>query len=183
MSLWGDYSGAKNHVQRLRNLEIRQPEVHSVPGDPIRIAGRVSDRVPFGTGRAIGDARNGRATVSYDPRVFDDLRAILDALSDAIDSGADLKLTARQRRAVDALGPPEAITMGRRQAPDARRLHRRMFEWLDAFRTRKLVHALRDEGLPSLSIEDALAAWGYSGDPAELENAQAWTIDRELASS
>ncbi len=37
-------------------------------------------------------------------------------------------------------------------------LLRRLLEWNDAFRTLKLIHALRDGGLPSLPLRAALAA-------------------------
>ena len=106
--------------------------------------------------------------------------SVVMAVNDVIDNGADLRLDGRQRRAAHAIGLPDAITKARRQAPDAKRLRRRMFEWLDAFRTVKLVHALRDDDLPSMSIEMALTAWGYPGDPRDLEAGLAWTIAREL---
>ena len=45
--------------------------------------------------------------------------------------------------------------VGSKGEPEAMR--RRFHTWFDAFRTLKLVHALRDEGLPSLAWREALA--------------------------
>ena len=55
-------------------------------------------------------------------------------------------------------------------------LFRRLFEWNDAFRTLKLVHALRDQWMPSLPLLDAVqqAEFLEGTCPNTLEGALAW---------
>jgi len=65
-----------------------------------------------------------------------------------------------------ALREQDAFTAVREAAaatrePDA--LLRRLHTWFDAFRTLKLVHALRDAGLPSPAWREALAEAPFTG--------------------
>ncbi len=143
-------------------------------GLPVLLEGRVSDRVPFGTGRAVGDLvaspRRLEGFSLYHPLVFAHLAGWLDVLEAIARSGgaidqpfhvlpqdtpffrADLLQDVLRK-----LGAFEAVRDAAAKSRDAETLRRHLHTWFDAFKTRKLIHALRDGGLPSLPWREALA--------------------------
>lgn len=160
--------------------------IHQASGQAIRIAGRVSSRVPFGTGRSMGIAAAGDAMpLCYHPATFQCLRAVLTALRSSIADGEELaatldaaELSAELRRSVQeavlTLGLPDALQAARAACRDAATLQRRMHEWLDAFRTMKLIHTLRDAGLPSLEPVEALSRAPFFDPPVETDDLDTW---------
>ncbi|MFT5449822.1 MAG: glycosyltransferase involved in cell wall biosynthesis [Gammaproteobacteria bacterium] len=139
---------------------------------PLRIAARVSDRVPFGTGRAIGLARSeGLHALPrfYHPRVYVYLKAVLAELERSCDSGFFERSVVRRALseqqldpaplevALNTLGLDAAVERTMRSSPQRHtRLHA-VHCWFDAFRTLKLIHHLRDNGVASVDAKTALA--------------------------
>jgi hypothetical protein len=137
--------------------------------EPIDIAARLSDRVPFGTGAAVGrimELENpAREFLLYHPDVFGLLRSWLGSLpafwqSRSSDIAAILSLTNHSPMDLQALiggleesGVTEALQHAFRQSSDAKQFKRQMHTWFDAFRTLMLIHHLRDHHLPSVSFE------------------------------
>ena len=174
-------------------------------GAPLTLEGRPSDRVPFGTGRALRDLVGKKRSLAgfrlYHPLVFAHLAAwlaVLDrvaatgdparALETLPPSGAYFRTDAL-REALQNLGAGPAIAQARARSSDAATLRRHLHTWFDAFRTLKLVHALRDGGLPSLPWREALAEAPFTGlaastddEPEALREALA-DRERELAAS
>ena len=144
--------------------------VETLEGEPIRLAGRTSDRVPFGTGVAVAQIRDrlarGLPHEVYDPRVFAGLKHWLEALEVAADTGR----VARFREALDGVAPPLGPVLRRAvertgsfapveaalEAVQGAVLRKRLEDWNDAFRTLKMVHALRDEGLGTVPAAEVL---------------------------
>ncbi len=139
-------------------------------GDPIRLSGRVSTRVPFGTGAGVArELRRLRADAfypAYDPRVFAWLRVWLGTLAD-LGTGrapsepieAVFRRHASREPEVDRaslwgvlvhIGAVGAAEAGRRRG--ARHLH----EWFDALRTLRFIHEVRDRHLPAIPLDEAL---------------------------
>ena len=54
------------------------------------------------------------------------------------------------RAALIAIGVPEALTTAAAQSPQPTIRQKWLADWFDAFRTLKLVHALRKTGLPDI---------------------------------
>ena len=136
--------------------------------EPIAIAARRSDRVPFGTGAAVGKLLEldslEKEFLLYHPSVFDLLRSWLDSLpafwrSRSSDIGAILSSADVQGLVggLEQLGATQALQHAFRQSSDARQFNRQMHTWFDAFRTLKLIHYLRDHYLPSISYEVLVA--------------------------
>jgi hypothetical protein len=138
----------------------------------VRLASRASDRVPFGTGpgvrRLMAMRAQGVTPTVYHPATFDHLgRTLRGIVSFAVDPQAglgladdvlaaawrDLELERGLRAAIVSTSSP------------AQRLHRAC-EWFDAFRTLKLVHALRDRGLGPVPWPEALATFSSTSDLA-----------------
>jgi len=147
--------------------------------EPIDISARLSDRVPFGTGAAVGRIMELEDPVGefllYHPSVFDLLRRWLGSLAvfwqsrssdigailsqgsvtdqpDGLPDQAPMDLQALIG-GLEKLGAAEALQHAFRQSSDAKQFSRQLHTWFDAFRTLKLVHHLRDHHLPSVSFE------------------------------
>lgn len=153
--------------------------IDRLAGVPITLAGRPSDRVPFGTGRAVRtiDAagwNRGTYPVLH-PRGYVALGAWLSVLESPPEerpaTAARLAATVAASAAAAGLGAAEggslvtalramgaleaaADSLTLRLSPENRR--RRLHTHFDAFRTLKLLHALRDDAFPALPLREAL---------------------------
>ena len=122
--------------------------------EAIALRSRPSLRVPFGTGRAALDhARGHRTILFYQPALFDLLAGLLRSLA-SIEAPGDIDRAVRSqpsivRDTLGALGAPEGMTRACSSATDPTQRRRRVMEWLDALRTLKFLHGLRDRGFPS----------------------------------
>ncbi len=75
----------------LLNKLAKIGEIRTVRGAPMRVSGRVSDRVPFGTGAALTTAvANDQLPRCYEPQLFVLLRMTLQALKHALVHETDL---------------------------------------------------------------------------------------------
>ena len=135
-------------------------------------APRVSHRVPFGTGKAVGDMLAGNAFLTYSPLIFKDLKMFLentDIWFDLAGQNASVGLTSIQADTTGAL--PQSISSflekenfqqklqeirAHTASPEAFR--KRFFRWFDAFRAMKFVHYARDHFYPNVPVEEA-ACW------------------------
>jgi hypothetical protein len=145
---------------------------------------RPSHRVPFGTGKAVGDMlKPGSTCLTYHPRIFEDLRVFL-------------------QRDIYGQAPSEGLLAGMPESVQSfleenhfekkwREIHgntssreafmKRFFRWFDAFMLMKYVHHSRDLFHPSTGVEEA-ARWllttahGWSDEAAEKADARAMLI-------
>jgi hypothetical protein len=171
--------------------------IERLAGTPLSLEGRLSDRVPFGTGRALADLTGGRRSLAnfrlYHPLVFAHLSAWLQLLDRIASTRGDLARavaalppegpffrTGILQEALARFGVSRAVSQARARSSDAATLRRHLHTWFDAFRTLKLVHALRDGGLTSLPWQEALGEAPFTGlsgstedDPEELRRALA----------
>jgi hypothetical protein len=161
---------------------------------PIRVTSRTSDRVPFGTGRAVGAIRErlGRsdALCLYHPVTFDFLRASMHwLLHFARTRDYACALDACQSPSVprpvlaelfEALGVEEAALGASRQALTERQLSMRLHTWFDSFRTLKLVHAIRDRVRGELPWREAIAAAPFCSSGTHALHAEADEIRERL---
>jgi len=147
---------------------------------PLGIRARVSERVPFGTGRRsreIADQlASGREFELYSPRIFRALAAVLQGLDDFASSAEVCALTqAIELRVPDlalpvqqvltGLGAFAALASAAGQAPIGAVLRRRIHTWFDSLRTLRFVHGLRDRCLPSLPWRTALSSAPFLSEP------------------
>jgi len=136
----------------------------------VRIAARLSTRVPFGTGpgvqRLLAGESGPEGLMLYAPRCFAVLGELLARFSEFGETRdverMRLALTALPEGQVvlahlDALGMPEMLRDALVQAKGSVQLSRRLRIWFDALRSLRLIHALRDHCHPSLPWRQALA--------------------------
>jgi hypothetical protein len=131
---------------------------------PITIEARRSDRVPFGTGAAVNKITALISPVTdfryYDPTVFELLRLWLQAWPVIWQSrSSDFTVGIFPDRpeqqllvkSLQEMGTGKALEHAFRQSKGLDQFTRQMHTWFDAFRTLKLIHALRNNLLPSIS--------------------------------
>lgn len=145
-------------------------------GEPLRIAQRDSHRTPFGTGPATSsiqkDMREGKDFTVYNPRSFALVREWLEVLNEFAET-CDLTLLDRLSHETLQKSLPLDAEKHLRQAASqckssearADRLH----SWFDAFRTLKLIHALRDHGLADVTWRDAVDSAPFIPEPEDGE--------------
>jgi len=190
----------------LLNKLAKVGAIRPLDAEPIRLSARASKRTPFGTGRAIERARKRareRAPLCvYHPEVFSALGAWLQtlcALAQAGNAAEPADLLAKQiagwpssdaerlRAALDRGGAWAAARIGVQRCRSARTRAKHLHGGFDAFRTLKLIHALRADGLGSIPLHEALAEAVFidapRGAPLEAVNNQLAAAERDLARS
>jgi len=137
---------------------------------PIRLSGRLSDRVPFGTGPSIRknilSLKSGREIEFYDPEIFWVLKSLLASLevfskNRKIAHWRELLLQDERRglwtlRVCEEMGLPEALESLAMRNAKATVLHQAIHIWFDGFRTLKFIHRIRDLYLPSIPWFEAI---------------------------
>lgn len=133
---------------------------------PLQIVSRRSLRVPFGTGRSTASIAEDGGRNFYHPLVFDHLRAWLAGIDHFARTGGSPTAfalaavpTHREvlQQALESLDAERSLAGALAAAPrDVRARANRAHEHFDAFRTRKLVHILRDGGMGELPWRQAL---------------------------
>ena len=99
---------------------------------------RESDRVPFGTGRAVRDQLDGEAKQTYPLEAFLDLKAFWAALPDLSGASPCLRQFLENQHIHDVLREIRANTS------DAAAFQRRFIRWFDGFVAMKFIHFARD---------------------------------------
>ncbi len=117
---------------------------------------RVSNRVPFGTGIAVGDIVESRRWLTYHDHCYRDLGQLLDVLESRVaDSAANILNNVPEfcktwlvDRNFESVWPKL-----QNNSRDNEMMRQRFHEWLDAFQTLKLIHFLSDHFYPRVAIE------------------------------
>lgn len=117
---------------------------------------RVSDRVPFGTGKAVEDIVKSGQWLTYHDHCYRDLGQLLNAVkSNASSSAADIlkKVPAVCERWLIGRRFGSVWPKLQKNSRDNEMLLQRFHEWLDAFQTLKLIHFLSDNIYPRVAID------------------------------
>lgn len=132
-------------------------------GPPVVVEGRLSDRVPFGTGPALREIER-ELQQGEEPRLlagecFAALRRFLEA-TERLAAHADVGRwfeESGESEIAEKFGAREAFTVlarERRSGPDLRRA---LHTWFDGLRTMRFLHAVRDARATPLIWREALA--------------------------
>lgn len=121
----------------------------------IRPSDRVSDRVPFGTGKAVNDMLHTKEEYSvYHPNSFEDLKLFFSKLEDYwISNDWKLPMTITTFLGDDW---KEQIIQQKKQVGSQEAFNKRFFHWFDAFKILKFVHFARDEFYQNVELKEAL---------------------------
>lgn len=125
---------------------------------------RPSQRVPFGTGRAVGELlQNGGHYLTYSPRSFEDLQVFcqheLPILHDLTDLEAFYK---RMPESISSFlrinGFEKKLAEIQLNTSNAEAFQKRFWRWFDAFLVMKYVHFARENYYPDVEVT-AAAGW------------------------
>jgi len=160
-------------------------------GKPVLLEGRISDRVPIGTGKALSKLVASRRALSgfrlYHPLAFAHVAAWLRVLAATARSGGRIESALEQlprdspyfrtdllTETLERMGAFPAIRQAIARSREPAAMLRAFHTWFDSFRTLKLIHALRDEGIASLPYAEALAEAPFTGLSAATEDDAEW---------
>ena len=160
------------------NKLAKTGKVVSLAAPPISIDCRKSDRVPFGTGAAIGKLSDMQDPLAqyqyYNPGVFACLKTWLEILP-VLESGKlnlEQALSGKQNAGLIhavlyEIGAERALAHARQHSSTQAGFLKHMHDWFDAFRTLKYVHAVRDRHFGTVTLAEtalatAVADWDLS---------------------
>lgn len=175
-------------------------------GTPFLLEGRISDRVPFGTGKALSQLLAKKGALSrfrlYHPATFAHLSAWLRALDTVASSEGRIETALEELPrenpffkadllvdTLEKMGAFAAMREAAARSSDGPTMRRHFHTWLDAFRTLKLIRALQAGGLPALPWREALTEAPFTGlssstqDDPETLRRQLATEERSLSAS
>ena len=138
--------------------------ISQATGDPIKLQGRCSDRVPFGTGKALMELSQDpdKDYLLYAPQAFIELKKLLERAEESTTLQISLRESLRTRsdtvllNTLETLGFLDAIDDNLERGTTAEQKARNFHTFFDAFKTLKLIHHLRDEVFPSVPLSEAL---------------------------
>ena len=152
----------------LLNKLAKLGPIARLQGSCIRIQSRPSSRAPFGTGPAVKNIvaaeKPGEAAIFYHPRCYEALRALLTGLPELaqtpgqniaallVRQGLQTGVAEQSHQALTTLGLESALEHCQQQSTSSAQFQRQFHQWFDAFRTLKLIHAVRDAGWPQQSL-------------------------------
>lgn len=133
-----------------------------LPDTCVYPSARRSERVPFGTGKAIGDFLDDRLeyTSSYNPRSFKLLKGFLDYISNFLESDDDSPEWETEPAFKDFLSQNQWVNKLIEIKCNTKTIENRrnrFYQWFDAFRLMKYLHHMRDNGYEDLDILTCLA--------------------------
>jgi hypothetical protein len=158
----------------------------------------VSDRVPFGTGKALSQLLGKPGALAgfrlYHPMAFAHLSAWLRALSAVARSGGRLEAALDELprenpffradllvASLEKMGAFSALREAIARSDNGATMLRHFHTWFDAFRTLKLIRALQSGGLTALPWREALSEAPFTGLSASTQD-DPETLRRALAS-
>lgn len=123
---------------------------------------RVSDRVPFGTGKAVGDIMNsGLSYQTYNVESFVEIGRLVYMIPDIYNQsyGSEVDFSKLSRPLNDYLHKElvaKKIEEIKSNTTSYNSFRKRFFQWFDAFKLMKCLHYLRDNGFPNIEISNAM---------------------------
>lgn len=138
--------------------------VENLAGTVVHPSPRSSHRVPFGTGRAVGDMLTDGSDrlLFYQPELFEIVEKWLDCVAgNANEDGKTIlyfseAISPYLLQYLKQAGFDAAWDNMRRHNRDINRLMNAFHGWFDAFRTMRLMHHLTDSAYPRIQPEEAV---------------------------
>lgn len=124
---------------------------------------RISDRVPFGTGKAMADWTNSESPSrdTYNPAIFNILKSLVASVPDLYGArNSEInemlnRLPAPLSEYLRQLGFKKHLEEINRQSTNRKTFLNRFYRWFNALRVLKLVHHFRDHFHPNIEIRVA----------------------------
>jgi len=124
---------------------------HTIPSP------RLSDRVPFGTGKAMNDQiKQETELLTYHPKIFDDLKLFLQQIPSLYTQDAK-QLPDSVALFLNEQYFTEIVNNIRRHSSSASIFTNRFYRWFNGFKVLKYTHLARDCFYPNITISTAAA--------------------------
>jgi hypothetical protein len=121
---------------------------------------RSSDRVPFGTGKAVADLLEGTAPTTYHPHSFEDLRVFISSVPEFYSVSDPLLVMNELPTSISKFLATQKFNSVleeiKSNTASSESFEKRFFRWFNAFRLMKYVHFTRDHFYPDVPIEVAV---------------------------
>ena len=114
---------------------------------------RISERVPFGTGRAMLHASEGSEIRTYNPDIFFPLKWLFLEMRSAIPNWE--KLSPENQFVIENTDLLHSWNIVNANTTSADNFKKRLFQTFDLFQLMKMVHLLRDNFFPNVLIEES----------------------------
>ncbi len=151
-------SGAEDFY--LLNKLVKLAPLKQLDSAELLLSSRKSSRVPFGTGPAVQHisllSKPKQAYLFYHPLCFDYLKRLLERfpLFRQAEQWQALILEDSLLNCLETIGFGKAVMHARKHARTDISFEKHLHDWFDAFRSLKLIHLLRDNGLDSISHDE-----------------------------
>lgn len=133
-----------------------------ITGTTVVPSPRISTRVPFGTGKAIGDILGGKPFLTHAPASFVDLQVFLSQVEVLYFEGFEevkRNLSAAVLSFLEEEDFSDKLNEIKVNTNSKAAFIKRFFVWFDAFRAMKYVHFVRDNFYEDMLVEDAARKW------------------------
>ncbi len=111
---------------------------------------RISHRVPFGTGKAIGDAlKEKKPVLTYNPMTFEKLKPLITSLQLMYTNNWNIIKPGFDKDVISFFEENEiekALENCKQNSKDFAGFQKRFFQWFNAFKLMKYCHYVRDKG-------------------------------------
>ena len=124
---------------------------HNISSTKVIPSARISNRVPFGTGRAMQEheTKSKDLNKSYDFQIFKLIKIFLENIKL---EGTENDIPIEIFKFLKESGLLTELEKVKSQAKDARHFKARFFEWFNGFKMLKMVHFLRDRYYPDKEL-------------------------------
>lgn len=147
---------------------------------------RPSDRVPFGTGKAVNDqlVNDQEEMETYHPQLFEELQVLLEYPERLLKEDAFEKLPDLVKAFLETINYKEAVREIYRNTTSEIAFRKRFYNWFNAFVALKFVHFGRDHFYPNISLNKAanvlLEKWGRTPQESYIELLNSYrNLDKE----
>ena len=161
----------------LLNKLAKLGSVASLNGECVALQSRLSNRVPFGTGPAVGKIlahhdddkyNDAKTTLFYHPQIFVVLGALMKVVAklkeQELNELPELLRTEGLSDEIANIATQILLTMEmakgvahcRKQGKSEEQFLRQFHQWFDGFKTLKFIHAIRDRVFPMQTLSGAL---------------------------
>lgn len=123
---------------------------------------RSSDRVPFGTGKAIGDWLDSdqKDWQTYNPEIFEELKRFISLVDELFDERDEEKCYQKLSNIFQSFWSIDEFVLKlkeiRKHSTTIENFRKRFFQWFEGFKVLKFVHHARDHGHPNVDVEIAV---------------------------
>ncbi len=136
-----------------------QPGFFELNNTTVYPSARISDRVPFGTGRALGNylSHPNEPFSTYHPQIFKDLKSFLYVLPH-LAKKQKIALPEAIETYLDSISFSDQLTKLLKNSANDPSFFKQFFGWFDAFLILKYVHFARDNYYENIDLSSALSS-------------------------